>query len=93
MSDDKKEEEEIPCTILGKEIGTHTSWDQVDDWSILLYNFKTNELGARFLKQEVNYQELCVNFDTGEVTLFSRLDDLNSKGTDVEVDWSVFNAL
>lgn len=90
MSDTKKEER-FPCIILGKEIGTYTSWDHYDYLAIQFYNFKPNELGERFLKNDpacmgAQCDIIMIHFATGEVG--------SSDGENkIEVDWSVFNAL
>lgn len=36
---DKRE----PCSILGRYVGTASGWDQVDDWSLCLYDFEPYE--------------------------------------------------
>lgn len=55
----------LDWVIMGRAIGTASSWDQVDTWEIVLYDF-TPAGGVALPTGDVNF-----NFETGLATTYS----------------------
>lgn len=90
------EEDRVPISILGKEIGTGTGWDQLDSWAIIFYDFQPNDLGQQFLKQSKVKEntDLCIDYETGNVELTEgkvKEERAAEKSGLLTVNWGVFN--
>jgi hypothetical protein len=79
--------EQRPCVIMGKEIGTETGWDILDNWAMLVCTFQPNTLGQQFVPDFVGPRDLAINFDDGTVSIH----DTEGNQTLLRTDWSVFN--
>lgn len=73
--------------LMGKIIGTHSAWDQLDNWALVFYDFSPNDLGKRFVPDFSGPRDLAVNFENGEASVH----DENGNETLLRSDWSMFN--
>jgi hypothetical protein len=87
MPDDN---ERVPCSILGKDIGTMSGWDIVDTFAEIFYGFEPNELGKKFLRSGPDKCNLVVNFESGQVSS-NFIEDEEEVTLEHTVDWGVFN--
>lgn len=55
----KKKDARLPWTVLGREIGTATGWDQADTFVMQLYDFQPAE------NVDLPAGTLCINFESG----------------------------
>lgn len=84
------DKEWIGLTVLGKVIGTHTGWDEVENCYLQFYDYIPNALGMQFIRGQAE-ADIClsVNFTEGTVFIYN---DTTKDVTEVEKpDWSVFN--
>ena len=89
-------------TLLGKELGTFSSWDQVDENSIYFYGVTFNDTGKLFLRDYSPNNEVTtdfsISFETGEVLLFemseydeNTLEYLEVIEITINPNWAIFN--
>lgn len=55
----RKKNERLPWTVLGREIGTASGWDQADTFVMQLYDFEPAA------SVDLPPGTLCINFETG----------------------------
>lgn len=55
----RKKDQRLPWTVLGREIGTATGWDQADTFVMQLYDFKPAD------NVDLPSGTLCINFESG----------------------------
>lgn len=56
---------ELDWVIMGRAVGKASSWDQVDTWQMMLYDFEP-AAGVTLPRGDVNF-----NFEDGLATLYS----------------------
>lgn len=87
--------------VLGKEIGTASGWDKLDEPEFMFYDVELNEVGQRWVPGFEKGRDISINFESGEVTTYSSKSvDLDEAIADADdgnpvkhqPDWSVFNA-
>lgn len=86
------EKEWIGLTVLGKVIGTHTGWDEIENCHLFFYNFIPNAIGMNFIRGD----QVCADYETEGFSI-----DFNNGKVAVQIgdgmveienpDWSVFN--
>lgn len=84
------EKEWTGLIVLGKVIGTHTGWDEIENCHLQFYDFIPNALGMKFIGQQTA-ADIClsIDFTKGNVYIYN---NITQEHTEVEKpDWSVFN--
>jgi hypothetical protein len=63
------EEETHEVKVLGRIVGVASGWDQVDDWSIVLYDFVPSKQPGQRTTLEIGH--LTVNYEEGKFQYFN----------------------
>jgi hypothetical protein len=89
--ENQMENERIRWYLMGVDIGTASGWDQMDTFSMIIYDFIPNKIGKKFVPDfdpEI-YDDLIVDWESGKTSAFDKIDD--TKETFFSQNWSVFN--